>query len=187
VGLLYLFKEAVGRLNARGTYVNVSDGGHIENLGIYHLLRRRCKSIIAVDAGTDLSYEFGSLAKLIRFARIDMGIDIDIDLKDLRKCKSGLCGTHWAVGKIRYSESEIGYLYCIKPSITGDENEYIREYRSRNPEFPHQSLTYQFFDETQFEVYRALGFHAANRLFAEMGETSQLRWLKSPEAGALGQ
>ena len=33
--------------------VNLSDGGHIENLGVYELLRRGCRLIIAVDAGAD--------------------------------------------------------------------------------------------------------------------------------------
>ena len=31
-------------------YANLSDGGHIENLGVYELLRLRCRVVIAVDA-----------------------------------------------------------------------------------------------------------------------------------------
>ena len=170
-----LWKEAVGRLHARGTYVNLSDGGHIENLGVYELLRRHCKYIIAVDAGTDKNFEFGSLVKLIRFARVDMGLDIDIELKDLRPDPEGFNKNHWALGKIHYSESEIGHLFYIKASMTGDENEYIREYRSRNPAFPHQPLTYQFFDETQFEAYRALGYHIANKMLGEISEMAEFK------------
>ena len=37
----------------------------------------------------------------------------------------------------------------------------IREYRHRNPTFPHQTTADQFFDEDQFEAYRALGLHIA--------------------------
>jgi len=172
---VYLWKEAIGRVNAKGPYVNLSDGGHIENLGIYELLRRHCKYIIAVDAGTDKSFEFSSLIKLIRFARIDMGIDIEIDLKDLRPGPDGFNHNHWALGKIYYSENEIGYLLFIKASITGDENEYIREYRARNPAFPHQPLTYQFFDETQFEAYRALGYHITNKMLGEISEMTEFK------------
>jgi hypothetical protein len=171
----FLWKEAIGRLDAKGAYVNLSDGGHIENLGIYELLRRHCKYIIAVDAGTDKSFDFRGLVKLIRFARIDMGIDIEIDLKDLRQDSRGFNKKHWALGKIHYSESEIGYLLYIKASITGDENEYIREYRSRNPAFPHQPLTYQFFDETQFEAYRALGYHITNKMLGEISEMAEFK------------
>ena len=53
----------------------------------------------------------------------------------------------------------------MKSSLTGTENEYITEYRSRNRDFPHQSTADQFFDETQFEVYRALGYKVANSVF----------------------
>jgi hypothetical protein len=175
VSPVYLWKEAIGRVHAKGTYVNLSDGGHIENLGIYELLRRHCKYIIAVDAGTDKSFEFSSLVKLIRFARIDMGVDIEIELNDLRQDTDGFNHNHWAIGKIQYSESEIGHLLYIKASITGDENEYIREYRSRNPAFPHQPLTYQFFDETQFEAYRALGYHITNKMLGEISEMTEFK------------
>ncbi len=176
--LMYLWKEAIGRIDTKSLYANLSDGGHIENLGIYELLRRRCKYIIAVDAGRDQSFEFFDLTKLIRFARIDMGIDIEIDLKDLRLNTDGYNNTHWALGNIQYSESEVGHLLYIKVSITGDENEYIRGYRSRNPEYPHQPLTYQFFDEPQFEAYRALGYHITRRMLGEIKEMTDFKWLQ---------
>jgi inositol transport system substrate-binding protein len=35
-------------------YLNLSDGGHIENTGVYELLRRRCKYIISVDGEADV-------------------------------------------------------------------------------------------------------------------------------------
>ena len=37
------------------------------------------------------------------------------------------------------STGETGYLLYIKSSISGGETEYIREYRSRNTAFPHES------------------------------------------------
>jgi hypothetical protein len=42
-----------GKLNEYRRSVYLTDGGHIENLGVYELLRRRCKVIIAVDAEAD--------------------------------------------------------------------------------------------------------------------------------------
>ena len=53
-------------------------------------------------------------------------------------------------------------LLYIKSSLTGDENDYIVDYKRRNPTFPHETTADQFFTEEQFEVYRALGFHAVN-------------------------
>jgi hypothetical protein len=52
----------------------VTDGGHHENLGIEALLQRRCRLIIASDAGQDCDYDFADLTKLIRWARIRYGI-----------------------------------------------------------------------------------------------------------------
>ena len=34
-------------------YVYLSDGGHFENLGIYEMVRRRCRLIVVSDAGRD--------------------------------------------------------------------------------------------------------------------------------------
>ncbi|MBI4420260.1 MAG: DUF2236 domain-containing protein [Gemmatimonadetes bacterium] len=163
-GPWYLLREAMGSLHARGPFVNVSDGGHIENLGVYELLRRRCKLVIAVDAEADPSMTFPSLAKLIRYARTDLGIEITIELDPLRPDakRNGLSHSHWAVGKIRYGDEEVGHLLYVKSSLTGDEPPYVVDYRLRHPSFPHESTADQFFDEAQFESYRAVGFHAAN-------------------------
>ena len=153
-------------------WINVSDGGHIENLGVYELLRRRCRYIVAVDAEADPNMTFNGLARVIKLARIDMGIDIDIDLDALRKDAEGYSERHWALGQIRYGENAYGELLYIKSSLTGDENEYITEYRARHPSFPHESTADQFFDETQFECYRALGFECAKSLFVRVGRES---------------
>jgi hypothetical protein len=60
--------------------------------------------------------------------------------------------------------------------LTGDENPYIREYHQRFPEFPHESSAEQFFSEEQFEAYRALGSHMADKLVNDNEELGKLRW-----------
>ena len=142
----------------------------MENLAIYELLRRRCRNIVAVDGGADPGHRFGRLIELIRFAKIDMGIKIDIDLSDLEKDERGFCRKHWAVGTIHYGDDQTGQLLYIKASLTGDENPYVLDYAAENPLFPHQPTANQFFTETQFEAYRALGYHAASRAIAEQGD-----------------
>ena len=166
VGPRYLLKEALGALNAGGAYVNLSDGGHIENLGIYQLLKRRCSLIIAVDGEADPHMAFNGLVTLLRYAEIDMGTTIEIDLEGIRKNNEDLSRSHWALGTIKYGKGsdgreEIGHLLYLKASLTGDENEYLKAYWRRNRTFPHQTTADQFFDEIQFECYRALGEHIA--------------------------
>jgi uncharacterized short protein YbdD (DUF466 family) len=63
------------------------------------------------------------------------------------------------------AQPESGVLIYLKASLTGDENDYVNDYKKRNPDFPHETTLIQFFSEEQFEVYRALGYHISNRLF----------------------
>jgi Patatin-like phospholipase len=172
---LYLWSEVTGRLYENADAVYLTDGGHIENLGVYELLRRRCKVIIAVDAEADVPMNFTALMTLQRYARIDLGIRIDLPWTPIRthtlewmNCNAGKPpspapiasdGPHVAVGVIDYGGGEKGYLVYIKSSLSGDENDYIRDYARRNYSFPHETTGDQFFSEEQFEVYRALGFH----------------------------
>lgn len=166
-GPKYVLKEALGRVDERADFVNVSDGGHIENLGIYELLRRRCSVIVAVDGAADPSMSFNSLVKLQLYARLDMGIEIEIDLGPVRKNAEGLSERRWAWGRIVYGPGEVGHLLYIKASVTGEELEYVRAYRASHPTFPHESTANQFFSETQFEAYRALGYQIGEEALAD--------------------
>jgi hypothetical protein len=186
---LYFAKEAFGLLTEKSETVYLTDGGHIENLGIYELLRRRCKLIIAVDAEADPDMSFGSLVNLQRYARIDFGLRLDLPWAAIRDAtreasaeiqKSGGLpaakaphGPHCALGTIYYPRKggeatgpdNTGLLLYIKSSLTGDENDYVIEYKRRNPSFPHETTADQLFTEEQFEAYRNLGFHAVNSAF----------------------
>lgn len=164
-GASYLWREAVGRMVSGSRFVNVSDGGHIENLGVYSLLERRCRLIIAVDGEADPHMAFPSLIRLIRYARIDLGITIDIDVARIKALAEGYHGAHWTVGRIEYSDGEMGVLCYLKLSLTGDERLDVLAYRAGSPAFPHESTAEQFFSEEQFEAYRALGYHIGRRAF----------------------
>ena len=178
---LYFLQELFGLMRESSETVYLTDGGHIENLGIYELLRRRCQLIIAVDAEADPEMAFRSLVALQRYARIDLGVLIALPWAEIRDgtraaseeiAKSGGLpphaaphGPHCAVGEIIYPQNQKGILLYIKSSITGDENDYIVDYKRRFPSYPHETTADQLFSEEQFEAYRALGFHAVNELF----------------------
>jgi hypothetical protein len=170
-GLRHLFKEMFGWMNETSPWLNLTDGGHIENLGVYELLRRRCKYIVAIDGEEDPAMTFQGLATLQRLAAIDLGVRIDADLDDLRLTGAGLSRSHFRFCRIRYprgnrdSDDEFGYLVYVKLSLTGNEGEFIRRYRLDEPAFPHDSTLDQFFSEAQFEAYRSLGEHVGNKLF----------------------
>ena len=164
-----LLLEMTMRLDEHHRWVNLSDGGHIENLATIELLRRRCKVIVIGDGEADPLMHFSGLATLIRTARIDLGVHIDIKLDDLRLDAATGSRNHLAIGRITYpGETEPGYLLYLKSSFSGDEDEVIGEYRHRNPLFPHESTADQFFNEGQFEAYRALGQHIGEHAVAEL-------------------
>jgi hypothetical protein len=174
----YLFEEMFSLLDETSPQVYLTDGGHIENLGVYELLKRRCRLIVVVDVEADPSYAFSAFVTLQRYARIDLGIRIDALPWSAIRARSraydealaaanasgeapkATPGCHAAVGRIDYPGAPPGVLLYVKSSLTGDENDLIRAYKSANPSFPHETTGDQFFDETQFEAYRALGFHA---------------------------
>jgi len=170
-GLTCLLKEMTGSMDERGRWLNLTDGGHIENLAVYELLRRRCKYIIAVDGEEDSKMTFQGLTTLQRLAAIDLGVNIEIDLDDLRLNESGLSRSHFRFCRVRYpregrsSEEQVGYLLYVKLSLTGNEGEFLRRYRTDDPAFPHDPTLNQFFTETQFEAYRSLGEHIGDKLF----------------------
>jgi hypothetical protein len=170
-GLFCLWQEMLGTMNEKSPWLNLTDGGHIENLGVYELLRRRCKYIIAVDGEEDSKMTFHGLTTLQRLAAIDLGVRIDINLDDLRLNDQRLSRSHFRFCRVRYpkegrgSEDEFGYLLYVKLSLTGNEGEFLRRYRLDNPVFPHDTTADQFFTEAQFEAYRNLGEHVGDKLF----------------------
>ncbi|NRR33863.1 patatin-like phospholipase family protein [Oxalobacteraceae bacterium] len=166
VGWYYFLRELAGNFNEHGAYLNLSDGGHIENLGIYELLRRRCKFIIAIDGEADPELSFGGLIRLTQLAKVDLGVDIEPDLSDLRLNAGGHGHAHFGLSRIDYADSgEHGFLLYIKSSLSGNESEFLNLYRAQNPDFPHQSTAQQLFGEIQFEAYRSLGQHIGEDLF----------------------
>lgn len=179
--LFYLIKELITNTGSTSGYLYLSDGGHFENLGIYELIRRRCKLIVAVDAGADGNYEFEDLGNAIRKCKVDFGITIKLDINALlpvNDCKYGRfkCGSrHFAIGTIDYlgdgNPEHIGYLVYIKSSLTGDEPSDLINFKLQEPCFPHHSTVDQFFNESQFESYRRLGEHIAQHLTFPAGSS----------------
>ncbi|MBL8526896.1 MAG: patatin-like phospholipase family protein, partial [Burkholderiales bacterium] len=159
-----LLRELLGLTTSTSRYVYLSDGGHFENLGVYELVRRRCRFILACDAGHDQKLTFEDLGNAIRKCYADLGIPIEINVAPLRpRGEEKHSEWHCAVGTIRYDlldrDAVPGVLLYVKPSLVGDEPADVLHYASTDPTFPHQTTNDQWFDESQFESYRKLGYH----------------------------
>jgi hypothetical protein len=167
----YLMFEALCLTSARERLVNVSDGGHTgDNVGLLPLLQRRCETIVVCDAEADGDYVFSSFTNVVRMALTEENIEIDIDLDSIMVQKETPAGFNVSsesvvVGTIRYPSTDSGdqpqcegRLVYIKASMNDRvcsvlTQSYARDHR----DFPHQSTADQFFDDAQFEAYRALG------------------------------
>ena len=174
-----ILSEMFGLTSDRSEYVYLSDGGHFENLALYEMVLRRCRFIVVSDAGCDPTAGFDDLGNAVRKIRVDLGVPIEFPdgVKIYSRDNAAVdgAGTYWAVGHIRYSAvdgndtaaSTDGILLYIKPAMYGkDEPSDVRQYAETSPTFPHESTSDQFFSESQFESYRALGEFIVNRMLA---------------------
>ncbi|WP_202845123.1 patatin-like phospholipase family protein [Luteimonas saliphila] len=159
----WLLAEMLGRTHAGGKFVHLSDGGHFENLGLYELVRRRCRFILCVDAAADADRAFADLGNAVHKCRVDFGADIDIDVAALAARDGALAERSCAVGRITYADGSVGTLLYLKPTLTGEEPADIAHYARSHHCFPHEPTSDQFFDEAQFESYRRLGEDIAQR------------------------
>jgi hypothetical protein len=179
----YLLKELFGMVNDGSPFVNLSDGGHFENMGLYELVRRRCRYIVVCDAEEDPGVNFDGMGGAITKCRSDFGAEIDLDLRPLRVDeKTGYSQTHCVVGTIRYppppddrssdeaatececlkdeeDDKYTGVIVYMKSSLVGDEPPDLLAYKLAHGVFPQDATANQWFTETQFEAYRRLGHH----------------------------
>ena len=165
-----IFIEMFGRgLNEKRWSIHLSDGGHFENLGLYELVKRRCRCIIVCDATADPGYLFEDLGKAVELVRVDFGAKVDLNTKDFipEDKKNKISKSAWVKGKIIYDNKEEGDLIYITTTLIEDLPEDIYAYQRRNSKFPDQGSGDQFFDEQQFEAYRELGFNIGHRFFQE--------------------
>ncbi|HTQ79124.1 MAG TPA: hypothetical protein VMM92_03950, partial [Thermoanaerobaculia bacterium] len=172
-GLRYLLTELFGRTDFSRRHVHLSDGGHCENLGLYQLVKRGCPLIVVSDATADPRATFGDLARSLRLCRMDLGIEIEIDLTPLRPDpETRLSKASWAKGAIHYERidphRQPGTLLYLKASLTAGIPCDVASFARERPAFPHDPTAEQWFTEQQFESYRLLGESIA--LAAFLGE-----------------
>jgi hypothetical protein len=180
-----LISDILGRFTGpTRRFWNISDGGHFDGTGIYELIRRRIPFIIANDGSEDPAFGFGDTAELVEQVRVDFGAVIDFQdsaagapdwiknwfhldqvgpLSGIGK-KEG--GKHAAFATVTYpGETAPGtWILILKASLTGDEPLDIASYKLNHSLFPNEPTTDQFFNDTQWECYRALGAHIGDKV-----------------------
>jgi Patatin-like phospholipase len=164
------WRELSGKLSEDRPMLQLSDGGHFDNLGIYELIRRRARLIVACDGTADPHFAFSDFITLLARIEADFGARIVFNQaaagletfmpntaagfpRNTQLAKRG-----FTVGEIRYSDGSEGNLIYITTTLFSGLGLATLGYKAGNPDFPDQTTADQFFDEAQFEAYRHLGY-----------------------------
>ncbi|RDK10959.1 hypothetical protein [Cupriavidus lacunae] len=185
----YLGCELSARFHGtRRGWQYLSDGGHFDNTGVYELLRpdRDVSLIVLCDCGGDPDYRFGDLANVIRLARIDHGLEIVVDTEAATthpvlsrvfgvpddflpgapaadKC-AVLLNVYRTGPECGAPRARTCRIVLLKPRLVSWAPADVRYYGATHPAFPQQPTGDQFFDEAQWESYRALGHAIGQRV-----------------------
>jgi len=166
--------ELIGSTTDTCQAIYLSDGGHFENLGLYEMLRRRCQRIVLVDAGQDGKGDFFDLGNAIRKAKIDL--DVEVGMPQMRIYSRRQIETNKAIsrralgialGIVKYPDGLCGEILYLKPSYLDEIPAEVMAYGRSDEAFPHDSTLQQWFTESQFESYRALGHWQMEQLRGE--------------------
>ena len=187
------FRAAYYELSPNGyreekKFLQISDGGHFEDLAVYELIRRKVKLIICCDADADPDFSFSDLQVLMRRIGADFGARIDFHFKDhLERIiprepdpekvldrdpteDAYPVGVEFAErgyikGTITYpGETEQGTFIFLKTTMVKGLDLALKGYKGKHPDFPDESTADQFFDEEQFDAYRELGYVIADKM-----------------------
>jgi hypothetical protein len=183
-GAGYFYRELFGFNDHDARLVQVTDGGHYENLGLVEALRRRSRLIFCIDGGGDAPPLVSGLAEAMRLAKYELGVTITFDdypkyrldgitpgcappfdEKDAFYTLNGrLTQSTVAVGLITYPEAATlpenerhGVLIFAKAVLYKECPQWLLTYAASNPAFPHDPTSDQWFNEGQFAAYTELG------------------------------
>lgn len=191
---MFLIYELLAKFHGlRREWQYLSDGGHYENTAAYELLRqaRRVKFMVVCDNGCDPHYQFGDLANLIRLARIDYRMEIEVDTaitrheslaryfgtpedfsaaNPQRNEKCALLLNVYREGDGKSGRTPDCRIVVLKPRLIDSMPVDLREYQLTHAEFPQEPTADQFFDEAQWESYRCLGYCIGRKIFGTRHE-----------------
>jgi hypothetical protein len=201
--LTYLVKEMFGLHAPEDRFVYVTDGGHLENLGLVELVRRRCTNIWCFDAGGDPPGFPTSLSQAIELAEEELGVKIRFAPGQLEPTCIGTvpapekgedpdalrkryAAKDVAVGTVDYGDGTKGVIIYARSVMVPDSDAFVRAHAAGAPRFPYDSTGDQFFDQDQFDGYLRLGRQVAAHAIEAAESLEQLAEATSTSSGTTG-
>jgi hypothetical protein len=180
-GLMFREMFGVGLAETQAR-IHLADGGHFDNLGLYELLRRRCRYIIVSDAGADPDCTLADLGQAVQRARADLGADVRICADDLIGTRDTVRDHVHLLGTVAYADGTRGDILYLKALLRKNLTADIYAYWRLNPDFPNQPTDNQFFGEMQFDSYRELGRQLMSAII-EQGDHGSVEALFGASSG----
>ncbi|WP_198034884.1 patatin-like phospholipase family protein [Bradyrhizobium sp. WSM1417] len=192
------FKYGIwGAYRSNSNFVELTDGGHFDNLGVYELIRRRLDVIVVFDSEEDPATSMSALASVCQRVHEDFGVTIDVGdkadsivaAKDMGyPPQAKFSEQTWFLCKIIYPEpasyegpngellkgigrdlsAKEGLFLYVKSNMQKELSFPAKGYKAKNPDFPNQSTMDQFFEPAQFEAYRELGFATVDTVIRKL-------------------
>ena len=184
-GAGYFYRELFGINKLHARLVQVTDGGHYENLGLVEALRRRCRLIYVIDGGGDTPPLLSGLSDAIRLARFELGVEIELDDRGNYGAPKLAPGSSQRFGegnafyslKSRLTEGAVvrgvisypaaaglgadsaGMLIVAKAVLWDELPDWVLTYGAggSGASFPNDKTSDQWFNEAQFAAYTELG------------------------------
>jgi hypothetical protein len=175
------FPGLIGAMHrSDSSFLELTDGGHFENLGLYELVRRRLDIIMIVDGEEDPKISLTSLVSAARRIEQDFGARISLFQgrgperlvmypgdegypRDVQYAKAP-----FLVGEVLYDNGARATLLYVKATLIKEIDFMTAGYLAGNPAFPHQTTADQFFDPDQFDAYRYLGYESAKQMIENL-------------------
>jgi hypothetical protein len=171
-------------LGTDARWIEITDGGHYENLGLVTLARRGVKCIVAVDATADPDFEYGSLGTAAKKLKL-FGLEIKDEKTKIPKSGEKVSNLKFEivteagapVSTVLYlksnAEKDARHMQFTGSTEEDDRVRLIEGFREKSgslfKNYPHTSTTHQWFDWETFEAYRALGQQLGRTYIARKG------------------
>jgi hypothetical protein len=181
-GASYFYRELFAFNYQDARLIQVTDGGHYENLGLVEALRRRSRLIICIDGGGDTPPLAGGLTDAMRLAEYELGVTITLSTDGpyavdniapgsgklsepehaLASLKQRVTKSTVVVGTISYPPAaglgELEGVLIFAKAVLWERCPYwLLTYAAAQPRFPHDPTSDQWFNEGQFAAYTELG------------------------------
>jgi hypothetical protein len=175
--------------------LQLSDGGHFDNLGLYELIRRNVEVIVVSDGTADPTFAFGDLLTLLPRIREDFGVAVAFDTALAGSAAPHLpapidaiipfvnaagtarypagaalakCG--YAFARITYANGSTGTLIYLKAAALEEMDFELLGYKGQKPDFPNETTLDQFYSEAKFEAHRGLGYNLTRQMLANISQ-----------------